>query len=161
MRSPLALSLPLLLLSISCIEPTTASDTQAATVTTIADCPIPDGPSDIAGHESDFYWCADNLAENGQGCGEDGYLAGYGAVYAERFYRSTRPRMTTKGQAWIDDVLVCFCTLHPWDILNVVWTVDGSDWVSSGAAKQAVQTALGCGRQYSGALWWFFGHLID
>jgi len=65
-------------------------------------CPIPD-PGAIAGHESVFYRCADATLA----CGPDGYLLGYGARYAERFYRDTRPAMSARGQAWIDDVLVC------------------------------------------------------
>ncbi len=70
-------------------------------------CAIPDRDA-IAGHESVFYRCAeDELAARGRGCGASGYLLGYGARYAERFYRETRPRMSTRGRRWIDDVLVC------------------------------------------------------
>ncbi len=41
------------------------------------------------------------------GCGPSGYLIGYGARYAERFYRQTRPWMSRRGRRWIDEVLVC------------------------------------------------------
>ena len=69
-------------------------------------CPIP-SIDDIPGHESVFYRCADDHADGDRGCGDDGYLLGYGTRYAERFYRQTRPRMSPRGQRWIDDVLVC------------------------------------------------------
>lgn len=73
---------------------------------TIDGCPIPTTGT-IAGNEDDFYLCADQFAELGTGCGDDGYLVGYGARYAERFYTETRPWMTSHGKAWIDEVLVC------------------------------------------------------
>jgi hypothetical protein len=72
----------------------------------IASCPIPTTDA-IAGYENDFYLCAEQYADHGAGCGEDGYLVGYGAKYAERFYTETRPWMSTRGQEWIDQVLVC------------------------------------------------------
>jgi hypothetical protein len=148
-------------------------------------CPIP-AAGDIAGHEADFYRCVDDVIEGGAGCGGDGYLLGYGARYAERFYRVTRPRMSARGQRWIDDVLVClqeelqagidagtscddvrtiafdshpgcyvdagFCTLPILDVLQVVWTIDVRDWFGSSAARQAVETAIGCGRQHASIL---------
>jgi hypothetical protein len=58
------------------------------------------------GHEGAFYSCAERWLE----CGERGYLVGYGELYAERFVRNARPRMTERGQAWVDDVLVCLQT---------------------------------------------------
>jgi hypothetical protein len=148
-------------------------------------CPIPAGGA-IAGHEADFYRCVDDVVGDGAGCGNDGYLLGYGARYAERFYRVTRPRMSARGQRWIDDVLVClqeelqvgidastgcddirsiafdshpgcyvgagFCTLPLVDVLQVVWTIDVRDWFGSSAARQAVETAIGCGRQHASIL---------
>jgi hypothetical protein len=157
-------------------------------------CPIP-VLGDIAGHESVFYRCADLHAEHGQGCGADGYLLGYGTKYSERFYRNARPRMSTRGQRWIDDVLVClqhdlreaidestscedirtiafdshpacyqdagFCTLSPFDIAQVVWTVDAQDWLSQDAARQIVVTALGCGKATSTWMHFFFWYLLD
>ena len=69
-------------------------------------CPLPQA-GDIPGHESIFYRCAETSADLGRGCGPDGYLLGYGSKYAERFYQQARPRMTVRGQKWIDDVLVC------------------------------------------------------
>jgi len=150
----------------------------------IATCPIPDANA-IPGHESVFYLCAETVADGGQGCGPDGYLLGYGTKYSQRFYKNARPRMSARGQAWIDDVLVClqhdlraaidastscddiwniafdshpqcyldagFCTLSPFDIAQVVFTIDAKDWLSRDAARQVVHTAAGCGKQYS--LW--------
>jgi hypothetical protein len=69
-------------------------------------CPVPQ-LGDIPGHESIFYGCAETSADLGRGCGPDGYLIGYGSKYAQRFYQQARPRMTLRGQKWIDDVLVC------------------------------------------------------
>lgn len=68
----------------------------------IAACAIPE-LDDIAGREGDFYRCVDDIVD----CGPDGYPIGYGAKYAERFYRHTRPKMTAAGRAWIDLTLVC------------------------------------------------------
>jgi hypothetical protein len=69
-------------------------------------CAIPE-KGNIPGHESEFYECAESFADFGQGCGPDGYLLGYGTRYARRFHQVTRPGMSTRGQRWIDDVLVC------------------------------------------------------
>ncbi len=155
----------------------------------IQDCPIPDEAA-IAGHEAIFYDCAEETAQ----CGPDGYLIGYGAKYAERFYTQTRPRMSPRGQEWLDDVLVClqatlrdsidantscddirtiafdshpacyvdagFCTLSPWDIAQVVWTIDLRDWTSREAAKQVVTTALDCGGEYAQTIRALFWYLI-
>jgi hypothetical protein len=152
-------------------------------------CPIPDEDA-IAGDEAVFYECAEEIAQ----CGPDGYLIGYGAKYAERFYTQTRPRMTPRGQQWLDDVLVClqsslrdsidantscddirtiafdehpacyvdagFCTLSPWDIAQVVWTIDLRDWVSRDAAKQVVTTALDCGGQQASTIRALFFYLL-
>lgn len=60
-------------------------------------------PNAIAGHEATFYRCAEQTLS----CGPDGYLLGYGTRYAERFYRSTRPWMSSAGKRWLDATLVC------------------------------------------------------
>ncbi len=177
-----------------CLDPEVGEGAAPLTGDPIAACPIPSTPDGIPGHESDFYLCADAAADGGRGCGPGGYLRGYGAVYARRFYRDARPRMTRAGQAWIDGVLVClqeelradidastscddirhiafdthpacyieqgFCSLSLWDVANVVWTVNATDWLSHDAARQVVRTALGCGRDYASALTWLFGDLI-
>ena len=83
-----------------------ASETSAVSIDAVQACPIPT-PNDIPGHENLFYQCAELHADFGRGCGESGYLLGYGSKYAQRFYRQARPRMSTRGQKWIDDVLVC------------------------------------------------------
>jgi len=157
-------------------------------------CPIPEVDT-IPGHESEFYRCAELHADGGQGCGPDGYLIGYGARYAERFYQRARPRMSPRGRQWIDDVLVClqrtlresidastsceeirdiafdshpicyvdagFCRLPVLDVLHVVWTIDASDWFGTDAARQAVRTAIACGREHADAMHAQFGYLID
>jgi hypothetical protein len=63
--------------------------------------------SSISGHEAEFYECAERWVSGGQGCGEKGYLLGYGARYARAFYFDTRPRMSRRGKEWLDRVLVC------------------------------------------------------
>ncbi len=157
-------------------------------------CPIP-VVGDIAGHEADFYQCAEPSADGSNGCGPDGYLIGYGTRYARRFYEVTRPRMSARGQRWIDDVLVClqrdlrdsidsttscddiwttafdshpacyvgagFCTLSPFDIAQVVLTVDAKDWLSRDAARQVVDTAIGCGDAYARWMRFWFWYLLD
>ncbi len=104
MRSPISILPP----ALAAVLLTAACDVELATTTAeltgdpVVDCPIVDA-SAIAGHEATFYRCAeDTLA-----CGRDGYLIGYGARYAERFYRSTRPWMSAAGKRWIDATLVC------------------------------------------------------
>lgn len=69
-------------------------------------CPSPE-PGNIAGNEAPFYECADLWVNQGEGCGANGYLLGYGAKYAKRFYNWTRPRMTSWGRPFIDGTLVC------------------------------------------------------
>ena len=74
----------------------------------IARCPVADPAMRASGgDDAAFYRCAEHWADHGAGCGERGYLLGYGARYAERFVNETRPRMSTRGKQWIDDVLVC------------------------------------------------------
>ncbi len=104
MRTALLISLVTLTACIA--EPATGSDQQQADSNPIASCPIAD-VADIAGNEQRFYLCADNYADAGAGCGADGYLVGYGAKYASRFYNHARPWMTSTGKRWIDNVLVC------------------------------------------------------
>jgi hypothetical protein len=160
----------------------------------MGECAIPD-VNDIPGHESVFYLCAEQLADFGHGCGPDGYLLGYGTRYSQRFYQQARPRMSARGQRWIDSVLVClqddlretidattscddiwslafdshpacylqagFCTLSPFDIAHVVWSIDAKDWLSRDAARQVVATAVGCGKQYEAWMRFLFGPLAD
>jgi hypothetical protein len=71
----------------------------------VTSCPVVDATS-IAGHEATFYRCAEQTLH----CGSDGYLIGYGARYAERFYRRTRPWMSPAGKRWLDATLVCLQT---------------------------------------------------
>jgi hypothetical protein len=156
-------------------------------------CPIP-ALGDIPGHEAVFYQCAEQYADHGHGCGADGYLIGYGTKYAQRFYAQARPKMTARGQLWIDHVLVClqhdlrdaidsatscddiwntafdshpqcyiengFCSLSPWDIAQVVWTIDTKDFLSQDAARQVVQTAIGCGGEYARWMRFWFWYLV-
>jgi hypothetical protein len=72
----------------------------------IARCGAPSLES-IAGREAELYECAERWVNGGLGCGESGYLLGYGAHYARKFYEETRPRMSRRGKAWLDSVLVC------------------------------------------------------
>jgi hypothetical protein len=74
----------------------------AVTGDPVTSCPIVDHDA-IAGHEATFYDCAEQTLS----CGPDGYLIGYGARYAERFYRYTRPWMSPTGKRWLDSTLVC------------------------------------------------------
>src|SRR6266496_1617089 len=75
--------------------------TDEAITDSIKACPIPSTDA-IPGHESVFYQCAETFADGGRGCGPTGYLPGYGTRYAQRFYQQARPRMTGRGQQWID-----------------------------------------------------------
>jgi len=86
---------------------TTYLDTTAEELTAdpVGACAVTEAGA-IEGHESTFYRCAEATL----GCGADGYLIGYGAKYAERFYRSTRPWMSAAGKRWIDATLVCLQT---------------------------------------------------
>jgi hypothetical protein len=72
----------------------------------VARCGAPTLAS-IAGHEAELYECAERWVNGGRGCGPSGYLLGYGARYARKFYEETRPRMSRRGKAWLDSVLVC------------------------------------------------------
>lgn len=78
------------------------STTQELTGDPVVDCAVVDRDA-IAGHEATYYRCAEQTLH----CGPDGYLIGYGARYAERFYRQTRPWMSPAGKRWLDDTLVC------------------------------------------------------
>jgi hypothetical protein len=64
-------------------------------------------PNGIPGNEAAFYECAEQWVNQGEGCGTEGYLLGYGGRYAKRFYNWTRPRMTSWGRPFIDGTLVC------------------------------------------------------
>lgn len=189
----LAATVVLSLSTAACLDPDLTEDSRGLDVDPVLACPIPT-PDRIAGHEGDFYRCVDAVIAGGAGCGDDGYLLGYGARYAERFYRETRPRMSARGRAWIDDVLVClqeelrdgidaatpcddvrdlafdshprcyvdagFCRLPVLDVLHVLWTIDVRDWLGSSAARQAVETAIACGREHAAVVRVVFGHVV-
>jgi hypothetical protein len=93
----IALLLPLL----AACHADLAADEQALT-DPVTSCPVVDAAA-IAGHEATFYRCAEETLA----CGPDGYLLGYGAKYAERFHRRTRPWMSSRGRVWLDATLVC------------------------------------------------------
>src|SRR5688572_18667147 len=85
----------------ACTADLDLATTSASLTDPVTACPVVD-PDAIAGNEATFYLCAeDTLA-----CGTSGYLIGYGAKYAERFYRKTRPWVSADGQAWLDATLV-------------------------------------------------------
>jgi hypothetical protein len=86
--------------------PDLEAQARAVTIDPVQACPVP-SPEAIPGHESVFYLCAEAVVRDGAGCGPDGYLLGYGTRYSQRFYKEARPRMSSRGQRWIDDVLVC------------------------------------------------------
>jgi hypothetical protein len=102
---PRSLLLLSLLLS-ACIEEDLDTEAAALESDPVRACPVPEIDA-IPGHEAVFYECAEEAADFGMGCGPDGYLIGYGARYARRFYRETRPHMSARGREWIDEVLVC------------------------------------------------------
>lgn len=102
MRSHAASASLLLASSLSACTVDVASTSGTLTGDPVVDCPVVD-PDAIAGHEATFYRCAEQTLQ----CGPDGYLLGYGARYAERFFRHTRPWMSPAGQQWIDDTVVC------------------------------------------------------
>src|SRR3954465_4343187 len=102
------LLLALALCSLSACAADLGVTSQALGGGSVSDCPVVDAGA-IAGHEATFYRCAEETLS----CGPDGYLIGYGARYAERFYRHTRPWMSPVGQRWLDATLVCLqATLH-------------------------------------------------
>lgn len=68
----------------------------------IQDCPIP-SVDELAGSETDFYECIENILD----CGEDGYPLSFGVKYAGRFNNVARPRMDEKGKAWVDGTTIC------------------------------------------------------
>jgi hypothetical protein len=90
-------------------------------------------------------------------------------VCLQRDLRASIDETTTCDDIWqigFDSHPVCyveagFCTLSPFDVLRVVTTVDGKDWLGGDAARQAVATALRCGGQYAFLMRLFFSHLID
>ena len=56
--------------------------------------------------QCEYYDCMETKVQ----CGEDGYLAGYVGKYCKRFSSVTYPRMSEKGQAWMDGVRECLIT---------------------------------------------------
>lgn len=64
----------------------------------------PDDPPEDA---DAWYSCVDQRVQDGEGCGADGYLLGFGGKYAERYMVDVRPELSEAGQAFLDGVLVC------------------------------------------------------
>lgn len=142
----------------------------------IAACPVATTRT-LAGHEADFYYCVEDVAQ----CGDDGYLVGYGARYAERYMQRTRPFLSTAGKRFLDKNLVClqealrervdqftscdeirdlafdshpdcyiangFCELPVRDWLAITATVDGRDLLSRDAQRQMSTIARACARR--------------
>lgn len=88
--------------ALSACSPELATTSQEVSGDPVTSCPVVDRNA-ISGHEATFYQCAEHTLS----CGPDGYLVGYGSRYAERFYRYTRPWMSSAGKKWIDATLVC------------------------------------------------------
>jgi hypothetical protein len=82
-----------------------------------ADQPLPAAPSwqdceialpTDAPEEADaWYLCVDGRIHGGEGCGDQGYLLGFGGKYAEKYMVEVRPDLGPEGQAFLDGVLVC------------------------------------------------------
>ena len=93
---------PLLLLSLawlaSCGEDPVIADWRDCTYAS------PDDPPEAA---AAWYACVDERVQDGEGCGPDGYLLGFGGKYAERYMVEVRPGLSEAGQAFLDGVLVC------------------------------------------------------
>jgi len=53
-----------------------------------------------------YYECMEAKAQ----CGESGYLSGYAGKYCNRFSSITYPRLSEKGQSWMNQVRECLIT---------------------------------------------------
>jgi hypothetical protein len=103
--------LALLLLTFTACDPTR-----------IAQCPLAD-EGRLTEDPGGFYRCADSLLNNEAGCGEDGYLLGYAAKYAERYMWESYPLLSPTGQGFLNRNLVCLQTVFR-DTVQIDWTCD-------------------------------------
>jgi len=72
--------------------------------------PIACKPATVADFEQRqgaFYRCVDARVADGAGCGETGYLLGYGAKYADRFMSQTYAKLSPAGQVFLVAAGVC------------------------------------------------------
>ena len=90
--------------------------------TRIAECPLVD-EAWIMEDPGGFYRCADEILNKGDGCGEDGYLLGYAAKYAERYMWETYPQLSPAGQGFLDRNLLCLQTVFR-DTVQADWACD-------------------------------------
>jgi hypothetical protein len=90
--------------------------------TRIAQCPLADETwrmEDPGG----FYRCAEEIINQENGCGEDGYLLGYAAKYAERYMWEIYPTLSTEGQRFLDLNLLCLQTVFR-DTVEEDWSCE-------------------------------------
>ena len=186
MKSAALVMLVLSACAVDAVDTGTATDPLADPIQA---CPIPDVHA-IAGHEGLFYECAEQTAQCGPSGYLLGYGDKYAhrfyqqarphmtargqqwidtvLVCLQRDLRDSIDANTTcddiRATAF-DSHPACyldagFCTLSPWDIAQVVWTIDLRDWASRDAARQVVTTAIGCGGQYAQTIRALFWYLI-
>lgn len=90
--------------------------------TRIAQCPLAD-ESCLMEDPGGFYRCVEGLINQGNGCGEEGYLLGYAAKYAERYIWETYPTLSTEGQRFLDLNLLCLQTVFR-DTVEENWSCE-------------------------------------
>jgi hypothetical protein len=90
--------------------------------TRIAECPLAD-ETRLMADPAGFYRCADGILNKGDGCGEDGYLLGYAAKYAERYMWETYPQLSLDAQGFLERNLLCLQTVFR-DTVQADWACD-------------------------------------
>jgi hypothetical protein len=103
--------------------------------TRIAQCPLAD-ESCLMEDPGGFYRCAEEIINQGAGCGEDGYLLGYAAKYAERYMWETYPQLSPAGQDFLDRNLLC--------LQKVFRDTVQADWTCSTVAEFGFKSHAAC-----------------
>jgi hypothetical protein len=106
-----SLRLAYLLVALSACQPTQ-----------IDQCPLSTAAHPLE-NPGGFYRCVEGLINQGNGCGEDGYLLGYAAKYAERYMWEIYPTLNTEGQRFLDLNLVCLQTVFR-DTVEDTWSCE-------------------------------------
>ena len=90
--------------------------------TRIDQCPLANVTNTLE-DPGDFYRCAEGIINQGAGCGNDGYLLGYAAKYAERYMWEVYPTLSNEGQRFLDLNLLCLQTIFR-DTVEEDWSCD-------------------------------------
>jgi hypothetical protein len=101
-----------------------------------------------------FYACVDASLADGEGCGADGYLLGFGGRYGQLYVDGAPEHLTPAGQAWVGRAAACLQAA----LLDAIDRTTPCDavWTAGFATHEACYVSTGfCALPLADQLWIF------